>query len=96
MTSKLKLLGTSSVITAILAVSAPAYAAPGDNTNANTLITNNVNITYDVGGVAQTPPPTATNQFRVDRKILFTVTEKTAVGTTNVTSGQTGNLAVVA
>lgn len=95
MTSKLRLLGTTSVAVAILAVSAPAIAAPGDNTDANTLITNNVSVTYEVGGVSQTPPGselTAQNQFRVDRKIQFSVTEKTATGTTSVTSGQTGQI----
>jgi uncharacterized repeat protein (TIGR01451 family) len=94
MTSTLKLLSASSAMAAILAASAPAYAA---NTDANTLITNNVAVTYAVGGVNQTPPGselTAQNQFRVDRKVMFTITEKTAVGTTAVTSGQVG--AVVA
>jgi uncharacterized repeat protein (TIGR01451 family) len=88
MTSKLKLLSASSALAAILVASAPAYAA---NTDANTLITNNVQVTYAVGGVNQTPPGselTAQNQFRVDRKVLFSITEKTAVGTTSVTSGQ--------
>ncbi len=88
MTSKLKLLSASSAMAAMLAASAPAYAA---NTDANTLITNNVQVTYAVGGVSQTPPGselTAQNQFRVDRKVMFTITEKTAVGTTSVTSGQ--------
>jgi hypothetical protein len=88
MTSKLKLLSASSALAAILVASTPAYAV---NTDANTLITNNVQVTYAVGGVNQTPPGselTAQNQFRVDRKVLFSVTEKTAVGTTDVTSGE--------
>lgn len=87
MTSKLKLLSASSLLSVMLAAAAPAYA----NTDANTLITNNVSVTYSVGGVNQTPPGselTATTSFRVDRKILFSVSEKTATGTTSVTSGQ--------
>ena len=90
MTSKLKLLSASSALAVMLMASAPAFA---QNTDANTLITNNVSVTYAVGGVNQTPPGselTAQNQFRVDRKIMFSVTEKTAVGTTSVTSGQVG------
>ena len=88
MTSKLKLLSASSLVGVMLASASPAFA---QNTNADTLITNNVSVTYSVGGVNQTPPGselTAQNQFRVDRKILFTVAEKTTTGTTSVTSGQ--------
>ena len=89
MTSKLKFLSASSVLAVLLAGSAPAYAA---NTDANTLITNTATVAYNVGGVAQTAPTPGTNQFRVDRRILFTVAEKTATGTTSVTSGQTGQV----
>jgi uncharacterized repeat protein (TIGR01451 family) len=85
MTSKLKLLSASSVFVALLAGSAPAFAA---NTDANTLITNTATVAYNVGGVPQTAPTPAVNEFRVDRKVLFTVTEKATTGTTNVTSGQ--------
>jgi uncharacterized repeat protein (TIGR01451 family) len=84
MTSKLKLLSASSGVGLMLAFASPAYA---QNTDANTLITNNVTVNYQVGGVAQTAI-TAQDNFRVDRKILFSVTEKTATGTTSVTSGQ--------
>ncbi len=84
MTSKLKLLSASSGFGLMLAFASPAYA---QNTDANTLITNNVTVGYNVGGVAQTPIA-AQNQFRVDRRILFSVAEKTATGTTSVTSGQ--------
>jgi uncharacterized repeat protein (TIGR01451 family) len=84
MTSKLKLLSASSGFGLMLAFASPAYA---QNTDANTLITNTVNVNYQVGGVAQTQI-TATDNFRVDRKILFSVAEKTATGTTSVTSGQ--------
>jgi uncharacterized repeat protein (TIGR01451 family) len=84
MTSKLKLLSASSGFALVLAFASPAYA---QNTDANTLITNSVNVDYQVGGVAQTTI-NATNQFRVDRKILFSVAERAATGTTSVTSGQ--------
>jgi len=85
MTSKLKLLSASSGFGLMLAFASPAYA---QNTDANTLIQNTVNVNYQVGGVAQTQI-SALNEFRVDRKILFSVAEKTVVGTTAVTSGQT-------
>lgn len=85
MTSKLKLLSASSGFGLMLAFASPAYA---QNTDANTLIRNDVTVNYQVGTVAQTPV-TAFNEFRVDRRILFSVAEKTAFGTTSVTSGQT-------
>jgi uncharacterized repeat protein (TIGR01451 family) len=85
MTSKLKLLSASSVFVALLAGSAPAYAV---NTDANTLITNTATVAYNVGGVPQTAPTPAVNEFRVDRKVLFSVTERVTTGTTSVTSGQ--------
>jgi uncharacterized repeat protein (TIGR01451 family) len=84
MTSKLKLLSASSGFGLMLAFASPAYA---QNTDANTLITNNVTVNYQVGGVGQTAI-NAQDTFRVDRKIQFTVSEKTAFGTTSVTSGQ--------
>jgi uncharacterized repeat protein (TIGR01451 family) len=84
MTSKLKLLSASSGFGLMLAFASPAYA---QNTDANTLIQNTVNVNYQVGGVAQTQI-SAVNEFRVDRKILFSVSEKTTTGTTSVTSGQ--------
>jgi uncharacterized repeat protein (TIGR01451 family) len=84
MTSKLKLLSASSGFGLMLAFASPAYA---QNTDANTLISNTVAVDYQVGGVSQTQIQ-ATNQFRVDRKILFSISEKTTVGTTSVTSGQ--------
>ena len=84
MTSKLKLLSASSGFGLMLAFASPAYA---QNTDANTLITNNVTVNYQVGGVPQTAIPAA-DSFRVDRKIQFVVSEKTTAGTTSVTSGQ--------
>jgi hypothetical protein len=84
MTSKLKLLGASSGFGLILAFASPAYA---QNTDANTPITNNVTVNYQVGGVGQTAIP-ASDTFRVDRKIQFSVAEQSPTVTTNVTSGQ--------
>jgi uncharacterized repeat protein (TIGR01451 family) len=84
MTSKLKLLSASSGFALVLAFASPAYA---QNTDANTLITNTVNVNYEVGGVTQAQIQ-ATNEFRVDRKILFSVAERASTGTTSVTSGQ--------
>lgn len=84
MTSKLKLLSASSGFGLMLTFASPAYA---QNTDANTLIQNTVSVNYQVGGVPQTQI-SAVDQFRVDRKILFSVSEKTATGTTDVTSGQ--------
>jgi uncharacterized repeat protein (TIGR01451 family) len=84
MTSKLRLLSASSGFGLMLAFASPAYA---QNTNADTLIRNDVTVNYQVGTVAQTPV-TAFNEFRVDRKVLFLFFEKTATGTTDVTSGQ--------
>ena len=85
MTSKLKLFATASAIAATLMTSVSAYAttAPGVD------ILNNVTVDFQVGGVAQTQR-TASDTFKVDRKILFTVVERTPTGTTNVSPGQTG------
>jgi uncharacterized repeat protein (TIGR01451 family) len=85
MTSKLKLFATASAMAATLMTSVSAYAttAPGVD------ILNNVTVDFQVGGVAQTQR-TASDTFKVDRKILFTVVERTPTGTTNVSPGQTG------
>lgn len=88
MTSKLKLLGTSVAIAAMAAASAPAMAQ--STTTAGTDVTNVANVTFEVNGVVQAPPPAASNTFEVDRRILFTIIERTPVGTTNVSANQTG------
>ena len=64
-------------------IATPAFAA---GTTSGTSITNTVNVTYNVGGVAQNPL-TASDTFVVDRKVNLTVTE---VGntTTTVSPGQ--------
>lgn len=84
MTSKLKLLVASSAVTLTMLGTTPAFAA---GTTQGTGITNNVNVNYQVGGVPQTQQ-TAADTFVVDRKIIFTVSEKAPTGTTTVTPGQ--------
>ena len=87
MTSKLKLLVTTGVISAAIMGASSAAAT----TTAGTDITNTVNVNYQVGGVAQTQK-TASDTFKVDRKIAFTVNEATPTGTTTVTPGQTAQV----
>ena len=56
----------------LLAAVPSAYAAPG--TDANTTVTNTVDVDYKVGGVDQTTIQ-ATRNFKVDRKVDVTITE---------------------
>jgi uncharacterized repeat protein (TIGR01451 family) len=90
MTSKLKILGASTAMAAMLMTPVAAMATTAQNTD----ILNTVNVTYSVGGVDQTnggaSPLQATNTFKVDRKVLFSIVERTPVGTTSVVPGQTG------
>lgn len=68
--------------------SAPAFAggtAPGTD------ILNTVNVNYQVGTVPQTAV-SASNTFKVDRKIIFSLVEAATTGTTSVTPGQTGQI----
>ncbi len=85
MTSKLKLLGASAAMAVMVATSVPAIAT----TQSGTDVLNSVNVTFQVGGVTQVAPPAATNTFKVDRKVLFTITED-GFTTTNVSANQTG------
>ncbi len=85
MTSKLKYLVASGVISAAMMSASSAFAA---GTLQGTDIDNTVSVDYQVGGVAQTQE-TATDSFKVDRKVIFTVAEATPTGTTNVVPGQT-------
>lgn len=72
-------------VAALGAVSAnPALAA---GTAAGTTITNTVTVNYQVGGVSQTAI-TASNSFKVDRKVNVTVAE-VGTTTTQVSPGQT-------
>lgn len=86
MTSRLKLLVATTTVTATLLNASAAFAA---GTTVGTSVLNNVNVNYNVGGVAQTQK-TASNTFVVDRKVNFTVTETVNVGTTSVSPGQSG------
>lgn len=84
MTSKLKYLVATSIVTATMMSASSAYAA---GTLVGTDINNNVSVAFQVGGVAQTAA-TASNTFKVDRKVNFTVVEATPTGTTTVVPGQ--------
>ncbi len=86
MTSKLYHLGSCSVVALAIVGSVPALAG---GTLAGSTVTNTASVTYQVGGVAQTPPTPATNVFTVDRKINLTVAESGAA-TTTVVPGQSG------
>lgn len=88
MTSKLKLFIASSSVPMVLLCSAPAFAA---GTTQGTSITNNVSVNFQVGGVAQTQQ-TASDNFVVDRKIIFTATQAAPTGTTTVIPGSTGQV----
>lgn len=84
MTGKTILLSAAS-LAAVAFAGAPALAA---GTQQGTSITNNVTVSYQVGGVSQTDV-TASNTFVVDRKINLTVSEASG-GATSVSPGQSG------
>jgi uncharacterized repeat protein (TIGR01451 family) len=83
MTSKIKILAASTAMVASLMTAVPAFAT----TTPGTDILNNVTVDYQVSGVAQIQKA-ASDTFKVDRKILFTLVEKTPTGTTTVSPGQ--------
>lgn len=86
MTSKLKLLVACSSVSVAMLCSAPAFAggtAPGTD------IVNTVNVNYQVSAIPQNVV-TATNTFKVDRKINLSLVEAATTGTTSVNPGQTG------
>jgi hypothetical protein len=70
MTSKLKMLVAASTV-AVMMSTGSAHAA---GTLQGTDVINNVSVAYQVGGVSQTAA-TGSNTFKVDRKVIFTVTE---------------------
>lgn len=78
MTRTSRLLGAVSSFALVALSVTPAYAA---GTTAGTEIQNTVNVTFDVGGVAQTPVNSNTDKFVVDRKVNLTVTEVGAAAT---------------
>lgn len=69
-------------VTPTLAAAAPAGTAAGTD------ITNQVTVTYQVGGVNQTPVVSNTDSFKVDRKIDLTVVTQDSSAVV-VTPGQT-------
>jgi uncharacterized repeat protein (TIGR01451 family) len=79
----MRLLASASSLAAAAFAASPAFA---EGTAAGTTITNNVSLSYKVGGVDQNAV-TASNSFTVDRKVNLTVAE---VGntTTSVSPGQ--------
>lgn len=87
MTSKLKLLVTSSGVSLAMLCAAPAFAG---GTAPDTLIRNTVNVNFQVGGVSQSQQ-TAFDEFKVDRKVIFSLAEKGSV-TTTVNPGQVAQI----
>ena len=79
-------LGTASAIALIAAPTIAAAAPVG--TAANSDISNSVTVSYNVGGVAQTPITSAADVFKVDRKIDVVVTTQDTSAVV-VTPGQT-------
>ena len=77
-----QLLGAVSAFALVAMSSAPAMA---EGTNAGSTITNNVSVTFDVGGVTQNAE-TATNSFTVDRRVNVNVNYVGPV--TSVSPGQ--------
>lgn len=79
-------LGTASAV-ALAAAPTMVVAAPV-GTAANSTISNTATVSYNVGGIAQTPITSAADVFTVDRKIdLVVTTQDTAA--VSVTPGQT-------
>lgn len=75
---------TAGVLAVAAGTASPAFAA---GTTAGSTITNNVTVSFQVGGVNQNNV-TASNSFTVDRKVNFTVAED-GTATTQVSPGQT-------
>ncbi len=85
----MKIRNRAAALTCAALVTAPAYAA---GTQQGTTITNNVSVSYQVGGVAQNAV-SASNSFLVDRKINLIVSESSGSATT-VSPGQAGAVTV--
>jgi hypothetical protein len=79
-------LGTASALALAFAPTIAAAAPVG--TAANSSISNSVTVSYNVGGVAQTPITSAADVFTVDRKIDLVVTTQDSSAVV-VTPGQT-------
>ena len=74
---------TAGVLAVAAGTASPAFAA---GTTAGSTITNNVTVSFQVGGVSQNSV-SASNSFTVDRKVNFTVAED-GTATTQVSPGQ--------
>ena len=85
MTRTSRLLGATSALAFVALGAAPALA---DGTDAGTAIQNSVTVSFDVGGVAQSPVTSNTDEFLVDRKVDLTVAESGGTATV-VTPGST-------
>ena len=82
--SRVKRFGAAvSMLAVVAGTASPAYAS---GTTAGSTITNNVSVTYQVGGVTQNSL-SASNSFTVDRRVTFTVAEE-GNATTQVSPGQ--------
>ena len=77
------MLATASTLAVASFAASPAYA---EGTSAGTTITNNVSVSYKVGGVDQTNVTTS-DSFTVDRKVNLTVVEANST-TVSVSPGQ--------
>lgn len=73
----------------MLSLTAEAVAV---GTAAGTNITNTATLGFKVAGTSQTPVPSNTTTFVVDKKINFTVSEIAPIGTTTVSTGASGVL----
>ena len=87
MTNQMRLLATVSALAVVALGASPVLAA---GTASGTVVTNNVNVDFQVGGINQTAS-TASNTFTVDRKIIFTVAEDGSA-TTSVSPGSTASV----
>jgi uncharacterized repeat protein (TIGR01451 family) len=83
----IKRVGLAAIALSSMGLYQTAFAAPGE-TSAGTDISNTATVNYQVGGVGQTAVNSNAAVFRVDRKVIFTVTELSSGPTTPVSPGQ--------
>lgn len=84
MNKMMKLLASASMVAGAAFAAAPAFAG---GTTAGTSVLNTVTVKYKVNNVNQTDEK-GSNEFLVDRKVLFSVTEATPSGAFDVKPGQ--------
>ncbi|MFN3619408.1 hypothetical protein [Sphingorhabdus sp.] len=83
-----KLAAISASVALAMLCAAPALAggtAPGTD------VLNNITASFDVGGVTQTSV-SASDTFKIDRKVIFSLVEAAPTGTTTVGPGQTAQV----